>query len=176
MERKLLDAYINIGVKALTRVLDINVMGWEYMVTTKEDALASESMSFYNKGLDLILINPYIIDIFNKIGLPEDYHMPQLLAKVGHEVRAAYQMKEPMFKETYGDKKGLLMGSEYFNDPYQIDAMAFEECVLKVLTGDINMELDVPSAAVHEQSKEFYDKYKDRIETEIKELTQGMGI
>ena len=117
----------------------------------------------------MIFINPYIFEIFKQKGLDKKLYIPELMAKIGHEYRHAWQRRNELFSDEFKERK--LRGNndiiDYMWQPIELDAASFEECILKVLTNNMDIMVDLPNEIIHREALELYHIYNERIRNEF---------
>ena len=173
MTDKKLEYVIELAYRAFKCVFRVDIAGWDYFIISDDkDVLNRKIMATYNDELDTIFINPLIKDIILEAGLPDYMVIPTIFAKVGHEYRHAWQKRQPDFKDDFKHKV-LLIDDElkYRKQRIEVDAFAFEEVVLKVITGNKKLVLDIEDADdVHQLALKLNDEYGEKIEKEIKKV------
>jgi len=170
MNEELLECLINIGVTAFENLLEIEIKGWDFIVVNDiNEPFAMDITCAYDEKLDLIFVNPLIIKIFEIKGLPKELYIPQIMAKLGHEFRHAWQKRNPLFKEEFKNHKNVHEKGfiDYVTQPIELDAASFEECVLKALTNNMNIIVDLPYEIIHSEAKELYHIYGKKIQAEF---------
>lgn len=176
---KLLEFLIEIGMNALGELLSIDIAGWDFIVIDDIiNPLAKEIIAAYDKDSNFIYINPLIIDIFNEKGLPINLVIPSLMSKIGHEYRHAWQNQNELFKDEFKNWKPIsdLSIIDYMLQPIEVDAAAFEECILKALTNNMQMEVDLPHEIIHSEAFEIYHLYGERIKEVFKKYNKILKL
>ena len=173
MTTKQLELTIELAYNVFKCVFTLDIAGWDFFIISDDkDALNRKSMATYNDELDTIFINPLIVDIIHERGLPDFMIVPTIFSKVGHEFRHAWQKRQKDYQEDFKNRILLVDDEEgYRRQRIEVDAFAFEECVLKVMTGDKTLVLDLEDADdVHQLSLKLYEEYGEKIEKEVQEL------
>jgi len=160
-----LDRYIEYGIVFACKILGVNDIGWDYaQITGKETEEELKIITAYDKEYNAIIVNPYILRILWDKSKDDEYVLANIIAKMSHEVRHAWQYKNGIFDESkYSCFKAA--GEDYINNEMEIDAFAFEEAVLKFILEDDNAEIDFgkPQPKIHEKAFELYKKYNFNI-------------
>ncbi len=179
MNKEKLESLIDLGVNAFINILNIHINGWDFItIEDYNNPLTKEIMCSYDDELDMIFINPYIIDIFEEKKLPRKLFMPELMAKIGHEFRHAWQKRDKSFEKEIEKWKSILeTGTKnYMNQAIELDAAAFEEVVLMSLTNDLNIKVDLPYEKIHKQAVDMYNIYSKAIKAEFEKYDNVLHL
>ena len=173
MTKKQLEYVIELAYNAFKAVFSVDIAGWDFFIIDDDkDVLNRKIMATYNEDLGCIFINPLIEDIILERGLPDYMVIPTIFSKVGHEYRHAWQRRQKDYQDDFRHRILLVEDEEgYRRQRIEVDAFAFEEVVLKVMTGDKDIVLDIEDGDdVHQLAMKLYDEYKDILEKEIKNV------
>ena len=173
MTKKQLELTIELAYNAFKAIFSVDIAGWGFfIVDDNKSPLNRKIMASYDDELDMIFINPYIAEIIIDAGLPDYMVIPTIFSKVGHEFRHAWQKRQKDYEDDFENRILLIEDEDkYRHQRIEVDAFAFEEVILKAMTGDKNMVLDIEDGDdVHELAMKLYDEYKNIVEKEIKNV------
>ena len=171
----MLENIIDFSMEVFSRLFKID-LNWCFATidtNTPEELKKAISMA-YNHEEKVIVINPFILEQYSDKNYTEDKLNYILFGLVAHEYRHAWQHHSEEYNKEWAKYNTYeSIKKKYLFQKVEIDAYAFQEACIWIISDELNHHLSIPEEAantIHKLAVEHYYQYRSQIKQILNEL------